>query len=80
MSELFDESEVQSLSPRLKWMKDNGISYIEDKDGFKAFFTRYGNPKSSLATQGSKGCGVGDTADEALEDMAISNGIPFYSE
>lgn len=70
MNELFAESEMTSLSPRLKWMQEHGITTREDE--------AMPSNERWLACGGGK-VERGRTEEDALLELAVSIGISHWS-
>lgn len=87
MSDLFPIEET--LSPRLKWMRDNGIRIIHNNDVSPGDEDEWGNRLSPFcATKSKPGTLVfadhvnawGDTEDEAIVALAKKLNLKLWNE
>lgn len=80
-NDLFDVSE--QLSPRLKWMKDNGVCTFRcinlDPEELSWFAWR-GTREDAMHEDACGRSGMGETEDDALVDFCKKMGIKLWNE
>ena len=86
--ELFNSLEVASESPRLQWMRQNGVTLHSPPSDMVGMASNYGDtteayyavPTDGLGGFNTKSAGMGATADEALADYAVKHGLRLWNE
>lgn len=71
MSELFPPDTGQQLSPRLQWLRPNGITVQRVDIGIGTIY---------VAERGPLDWANGATEDEAIADLAIKLGVKLWNE
>lgn len=76
MTELFDIGE--SLSPRLKWMREHEVRTFSLDEGYYEEFNL--DPWECTSNKGNFRKGKGETEDEAIIDFARKNNLRLWNE